>query len=85
MNEGNDKTVLVCDFRLRPHLAALLSRQLPQLAVLAYDEVVQGTPLHPAATVSMADRTEKPSLALDTGVRPRRAAGQAAPAAEPTA
>jgi flagellar biosynthesis protein FlhA len=53
MNEGHDKAVLLCDFRLRPHLAALLSRQWPQLAVLAYDEIIVGTPVHPVATVSL--------------------------------
>jgi len=53
MNEGNDKTILLCDFRLRPHLAALLSRQLPQLPVLAYDEVAVGTEVQPVATVSL--------------------------------
>ena len=51
MSEGNDKTVLLCDFRLRPHLAALLSRQLPQLPVLAYDEIAVGTPVHTVATL----------------------------------
>jgi flagellar biosynthesis protein FlhA len=52
MNEGHDKVALLCDFRLRPHLAALLSRQLPQLPVLAYDEVAVGTHVEPAATIS---------------------------------
>jgi len=53
MNDGNDKTVLLTDFRLRPHLAALLSRQWPQLPVLAYDEVALGTQVCTAASVSL--------------------------------
>ena len=53
MNQGHDKVVLLCDFRLRPHLAALLSRQLPHLPVLAYDEVTVGTPVESIATISM--------------------------------
>ena len=53
VNEGHDKAVLLCDFRLRPHLAALLSRQLPHLPILAYDEVTVGTPVESVATVSM--------------------------------
>jgi len=53
MKEGHDKAVLLCDFRLRPHLAALLSRQLPQLPVLAYDEVTVVTPVESIGTISM--------------------------------
>jgi flagellar biosynthesis protein FlhA len=53
MNDGNDKTVLLTDFRLRPHLAALLSRQWPQMPVLAYDEVALGTQVCTAASVSL--------------------------------
>ncbi len=54
MNEGHDKAVLLADYRLRPHLAALLSRQLPQLPVLSYDEVAVGTKVESVATVSLA-------------------------------
>ena len=64
MNDGQDKTVLLCDYRLRPHLAALLSRQLPQLPIVAYDEIAVGTPIQPVATVSLAPvRQDAPAMA----------------------
>ena len=53
MAGGYDKTVLLCDYRVRPHVAAMLARQLPQLAVLAYDEIAPGTKIQPVATVSL--------------------------------
>ncbi|MBM4019095.1 MAG: flagellar biosynthesis protein FlhA [Planctomycetes bacterium] len=87
MNDGHDKTVLVCDFRLRPHLAALLSRQLPQLPVLAYDEVAPGTPIQPVATVSLQAQPQ-PAAARAVPVpgrpaaeRPARPRAELAPAA----
>ncbi len=53
MERGLDKLVLLCDFRIRPHLAAMLSRQIPQLPVLGYDEIAIGTDIQSAATVSL--------------------------------
>ena len=53
MDQGHDKTVLMCDSRLRPHLAGLLCRQLPQLSVLAYDEIAIGTQIESVATVNL--------------------------------
>ncbi|MHC4561680.1 MAG: flagellar biosynthesis protein FlhA [Planctomycetota bacterium] len=53
MEAGLDKTVLLCDYRVRPHLAAMLSRQLPQLAVLAYDEITVGTQIESVGTVAV--------------------------------
>lgn len=53
MAGGHDKAVLLCDFRLRPHLAAMLSRQVPQLPVLAYDEVEPGSGIQTVGTVSL--------------------------------
>ncbi len=53
MDKGLDKAVLLCDFRLRPHLAAMLSRQIPQLPILAYDEISIGTEIQSVATVSL--------------------------------
>jgi len=50
---GHDKTVLLCDFKLRPHLAALLGRQIPQLPVIAYDEITIGTELQSVGTVRL--------------------------------
>ncbi|MFW6132407.1 MAG: flagellar biosynthesis protein FlhA [Planctomycetota bacterium] len=55
MGQGYDKTVLLCDYRTRPHLAGLLERQIPQLAVLAYDEIAIGTNVETVATVSLDD------------------------------
>ena len=52
MEGGFDRAVLLCDFRLRPHLANMLIRQLPQLPVLAYDEIALGTRVESVATVS---------------------------------
>ena len=71
MAEGGDKTVLLCDYRLRPHLAALLSRQLPQLPVLAYDEVAVGTQVQTVATVALPPVRPEPG-ADPAGVRPDR-------------
>ncbi len=53
MEAGQDKVVLLCDHRVRPHLAGLLSRQMPQLAVLAYDEIAIGTKVEQAGTISL--------------------------------
>ncbi|MFW6061377.1 MAG: flagellar biosynthesis protein FlhA [Planctomycetota bacterium] len=53
MQQGLDSVVLLCDFRLRPHVAGLLGRQLPQLPVLAYDEIAQGTQTESVGTVSI--------------------------------
>ncbi len=53
MEAGHDKAVLLCDARLRLHLGGMLSRQLPQMPVLAYDEIVTGTKVEPVATISL--------------------------------
>jgi flagellar biosynthesis protein FlhA len=53
MDAGHDRTVLLCDFRLRPHLSAMLARQVPQLPVLAYDEVAIGTGIESVGSVSL--------------------------------
>ena len=53
MECGFDRAVLLCDSRLRPHLAGLLARQLPQLPVLAYDEIAVGTNIESVGTVSL--------------------------------
>jgi len=52
VEQGHDKAVLLCDYRIRPHLAAMLSRQVPALSVLAYDEITTGTELQAVWTVS---------------------------------
>jgi flagellar biosynthesis protein FlhA len=53
MDLGFDKVVLLCDSRIRPHLAAMMSRQLPQLPVLAYDEIAVGAKIESVGTVSL--------------------------------
>jgi flagellar biosynthesis protein FlhA len=81
INDGNDKTVLLTDYRLRPHLAALLSRQWPQVPVLAYDEVAVGTQVCTAASVSLqAARPEVPAAPAPRGP----AIARHAPAAQKT-
>jgi flagellar biosynthesis protein FlhA len=45
MDKGKDKVVLLCDSRVRAPLAKLLSRSVPMLPVIAYDEIVLGTPI----------------------------------------
>lgn len=53
MDKGFDKIVLLCDFAARPHLATMLERQIPQLPVVAYDEIVAGTKIESVETVSV--------------------------------
>jgi flagellar biosynthesis protein FlhA len=81
MSDGNDKTVLLTDYRLRPHLAVLLSRQWPQMPVLAYDEVAAGTQVCTATAVSL--QAARPEIAPPP---PQRgpAAARPAPAVQGT-
>jgi len=60
MDKGKDKVVLLCDSRLRSPLAAMLSRTVSLLPVVAYDEIVLGTEVEPIETVSIhqAESTE---------------------------
>lgn len=58
MEQGQDKTVLLCDFRVRSQLAAMLCRQIPGLPVLAYDEIAPGTQIQPVRTVSIQPAAE---------------------------
>ncbi|RKY23435.1 MAG: flagellar biosynthesis protein FlhA, partial [Planctomycetota bacterium] len=52
MNKGKDKICLLCDSTLRCPLAAMLSRTVPPLPVIAYDEIVLGTEIEPIETIS---------------------------------
>jgi len=54
MDQGRDKVVLVCDSRLRASLSAMLSRTVPLLPVVAYDEIVLGTEIEPIGTISIS-------------------------------
>ncbi len=51
MDEGKDKVVLLCDSRIRSPLAAMLSRTVSLLPVLAYDEIILGTNVEPIDTI----------------------------------
>jgi len=53
MDKGKDKVALLCDSRLRPALAEMLSRTISTLPVAAYDEIVLGTEIEPLETVSI--------------------------------
>jgi flagellar biosynthesis protein FlhA len=53
MDKGNDKVILLCDSRLRLPLAAMLSRTVSMLPVVAYDEIVLGTEVQPVETISI--------------------------------
>jgi len=52
MDKGHDRVVLLCDSRLRSPLAAMLSRTVPLMPVVAYDEIVLGTEVEPIQVVS---------------------------------
>ena len=52
MDKAKDKIVLLCDSKLRRPLAMMLSRTVPPLPVIAYDEIVLGTEIEPIETVS---------------------------------
>jgi flagellar biosynthesis protein FlhA len=56
MDAGQDKAVLLCDSRLRHHLAGLLARQLPQLPVVAYDEITPGARVESVGKVASEPR-----------------------------
>jgi len=53
MGKDKDKVVLLCDSRLRAPLAAMLSRTVPPLPVVAYDEIVLGTEVEPIEVISV--------------------------------
>jgi flagellar biosynthesis protein FlhA len=52
MDKDKDKVVLLCDSRLRAPLAAMLSRTVPPLPVVAYDEIVLGTEIEPIEVIA---------------------------------
>jgi flagellar biosynthesis protein FlhA len=53
MSKDKDKVVLLCDSRLRAPLAVMLSRTVPPLPVVAYDEIVLGTDVEPMEVISV--------------------------------
>lgn len=60
-DKGIEKPVLVCDARLRYNLASLLSRAVPLLAVIAYDEIIPGSEVEPVETVTLKAAEQMPS------------------------
>ncbi len=56
MGQGHEKAVVMCDYRVRPHLAALLARQSPRVPVVAYDETAMGTAIQSVQTVSLEEK-----------------------------
>jgi flagellar biosynthesis protein FlhA len=61
-DKGIERAVLLCDSRLRCSLSAMLSRAVPLLSVIAYDEIVPGTDVEPVESVSIKDADGLPSL-----------------------
>jgi flagellar biosynthesis protein FlhA len=53
MDQAKDKVVLICDSRLRLPLASMISRTVPPLSVVAYDEIVLGTEVEPVETIAL--------------------------------
>ena len=53
MDKGDEKVVLLCDARLRSPLSVMLSRTVPMLPVVAYDEIVLGTEVEPIEIISI--------------------------------
>jgi flagellar biosynthesis protein FlhA len=53
MDSGHEGVIMLCDSRLRSSLAEMLSRTVPLMPVVAYDEIVLGTEVEPIETVSL--------------------------------
>jgi len=65
LGDGHEKAVLLSDYRLRPHLAAMLGRRLPDLPILAYDEIAVGTNVESITTITLnPDTRTAPRLAM---------------------
>ena len=66
VDQGIDGAVLLCDSLVRPHLANMLARQIPQLPVLAYDEIAMGTEVEAVSTVSLKDQPAELAAGVET-------------------
>ncbi|MBN1554647.1 MAG: flagellar biosynthesis protein FlhA [Phycisphaerae bacterium] len=66
MEAGHENVVLLCDYRIRAHLAGMLERQVPQLPVVAYDEVAVDSQVQTVAIISM-ELEESDMLAAAAG------------------
>ena len=76
MDKGLDRIVLLCDSRLRSPLAAMLTRTVSLLPVIAYDEIVLGTEVEPIETISF-QQAEITALGEQGQLAPAVAAGAA--------
>ena len=66
MAQGHDGAILLCDGLVRPHLAAMIARQIPQLPVLAYDEIAPGTDVDSVGTVRLDSSRQSAATARAT-------------------
>ncbi|MBA7667586.1 hypothetical protein ES703_75680 [subsurface metagenome] len=66
MDKGRDKVVLLCDSRLRSSLAAMLSRTVSLLPVVAYDEIVLGTEVESFAVIVLSKQADTKPRASST-------------------
>ena len=62
MEKGQDGAVFLCDGTLRPHMAGMLARHIPQLPVLAYDEIAIGTQVDQVGAVRLEEQEATASL-----------------------
>ena len=76
MDKGLDRIVLLCDSRLRSPLAAMLTRTVSLLPVIAYDEIVLGTEVEPIETISF-QQAEMTALGEQGQLAPAVAGGAA--------
>jgi len=60
MDKGVENVVLLCDSRLRGSLASMLSRTVPPLPVVAYDEIELGAEIDPVEIVSCQQTPSMP-------------------------
>lgn len=58
MDRGKDKIVILCDSRLRAPLANMLSRTVPPLPVIAYDEITLGVDVEPFDTITLRQKEQ---------------------------
>jgi flagellar biosynthesis protein FlhA len=76
MDKGLDRVVLLCDSRLRSPLAAMLTRTVSLLPVIAYDEIVLGIEVEPIETISF-QQAEMAALGEQGQLAPAVAGGAA--------
>ncbi len=55
MEKGIDHVIVLCDARLRAPLRTMLQRTVARLPVVAYDEIVPGSPLEPIETLRLPE------------------------------